>query len=70
MDVLYSITRGRGRERRVWWPATVERVMVVEDKSGITFSGDLRFDGMFGFMSSVEEFDILADSQVMDKKGV
>ena len=69
IEIFYTVSTENGSSRKVWWPCTVERISLVQDKRGTTLSASVRYQAMLGFRSCTDQVIFREDQEVQDKHG-
>lgn len=70
IEVFFTVEKGEEEPQKLWWPASVEKVSLIQDHRGTTLSANIKFHAMHGFRSSSQTMTFQEDQQVRDRGGV
>ena len=70
MEVFYKLEKDDGSVEEVWWPASVKRLILVQDQRGTSMSGTISFSPLHAFPSSVSQVVFEKDFEIRDKDGI
>lgn len=69
VEVPYSVRLGKYSDQ-VWWAIRVEKLTLVEDRRGSTLQDSLKFQVLYGFPATSQEFIFQPDQKKRDRDGV